>query len=72
MRLRLTILLGNEAMQTGADVIQSLRDSLKGEESLPLEPGVGGVLWDENGNTVGKWEVVADTLDESTGPLLVK
>jgi hypothetical protein len=60
MKLKLEIKLGNDAMQTGAEVLASLADSLKGEEELPLEVGVGGVLWDVNGNTVGKWAVVED------------
>ena len=58
MTFTLRIELGNDAMQSGADVIRSIRDSFKGEEDLPLEVGVGGRLWDVNGNTVGSWEVV--------------
>lgn len=57
MIFQLEIKLGNDAMQTGFDVIRAIQDSLKGEESLPLEVGVGGVLWDSNGNSVGQWEV---------------
>lgn len=41
MKFTLEINLGNDAMQTGTDII------------------VGGVLWDVNGNTVGKWKVVS-------------
>jgi hypothetical protein len=37
MKFTLEIDLGNDAMQTGTDVIKSIRESLKGEESLPLD-----------------------------------
>lgn len=57
MKLTLEIELGDEAMLTGNDVINSLRDSLKGESRLALEPGVGGALWTVRGDTVGKWTV---------------
>jgi hypothetical protein len=61
MKFVLEVELGNDAMQTGSDVLNALSDSLKDEETLPLEVGVGGRLWDENGNTVGKWEVIGET-----------
>jgi hypothetical protein len=57
MKFTLEIELGNDAMMTGADVIKSLKNSLKDEEELPLDEGTAGMLWDENGNTVGKWSV---------------
>ena len=60
MKFVLEIELGNDAMQTGADVIKAIRESLKDEESLPLDIGTAGSLWDENGNTVGGWEVKRD------------
>jgi hypothetical protein len=60
VKFTLEIELGNDAMQTGRDVLNALRESLKGEEPLPLETGVGGRLWDVNGNLVGKWEVTED------------
>ena len=60
MKFTLEIELGNDAMQTGADVIKAIRESLKDEESLPLDIGTAGSLWDENGNTVGKYEVRRD------------
>ena len=47
-------------MQSGADVIKAIRESLKGEERLPLDIGTAGRLWDENGNLVGGWEVKRD------------
>jgi hypothetical protein len=48
------------AIQTGADIIRSIKASFEGEESLPLEVGVAGALWDVSGNTVGKWAVIKD------------
>jgi hypothetical protein len=57
MKFLLEIDLGNDAMQTVGDVLNAVRDSLKNEEPLPLEVGIGGHLWDKNGNKVGKWEV---------------
>ena len=58
MQFTLTIELGNQAMQTGSDVIKSIRESLKGEEELEFDREVSGRLWDENGNIVGHWEAV--------------
>ncbi|HEX5426541.1 MAG TPA: hypothetical protein VFW94_23540 [Candidatus Acidoferrales bacterium] len=66
MNFQLSITLGNDAMQTGEDVIRALFDSLKGEAHLPLGVGVGGVLWDVNGNTVGRWEVTDDAPAQPT------
>ncbi len=57
MRFRLESELDNDAMQTGADVIKAIQESLKGEEKLKLEEGTAGILWDESGNIVGKWQV---------------
>jgi hypothetical protein len=56
MKFTLEIEMGNDAMQTGADVIKSIRESLKGEEELEFDRPVSGRLWDKNGNLVGKWE----------------
>lgn len=60
MKFVLEIELGNDAMQNGTDVIKAIRESLKGEESLPLDEGTAGRLWDENGNLVGSWKVIED------------
>lgn len=60
MKFILEIELGNDAMQTGEDVIRSLFDSMKGEAEMKLDIGVAGRLWDVNGNIVGKWEVKQD------------
>jgi hypothetical protein len=62
MKFTLEIDLGNDAMQTGTDVIKSIRESLKGEESLPLDEGTAGILWDVNGNKVGSWKATEDSL----------
>jgi hypothetical protein len=59
MKFMLEIEITDE-MKTGATVIKSLRDSLKHEEKLLLEPGVGGLLWAQSGETVGKWIVIDD------------
>jgi len=61
MTFTLKIELGNDAMESLADVgamVGRLADRLKRDHS---EPGVGdgGKLIDINGNTVGKWEVVS-------------
>jgi hypothetical protein len=60
MKFTLEIELEDDAMQTGTDVIKSIRESLKGEESLPLDEGTAGILWDVNGNIVGSWKVSED------------
>ena len=47
----LKITLGNEAMQTRADIAQALKDVIK-----KLNSGRdGGYIMDENGNTVGEF-----------------
>ncbi len=49
----LQILLGNDAMQTGEDVARALH-----EVASNLEWGfLGGMIYDDNGNRVGQWEV---------------
>lgn len=57
----LTIRLGNDAMQTSADVAGAINAAvydLQGEQGgyEPLTPG-NGPIYDVNGNRVGKWEV---------------
>ena len=59
MRFRLQILLGNDAMKTGADVRAKLADLAKDERG-PIafaELGDQGLIRDDNGNTVGFWKV---------------
>lgn len=60
MRFKLEIDLGNDAMQTGADVAQALGTVQHRIEDLliPLRDGLGGPVKDGNGNTLGSWEVV--------------
>lgn len=60
MDFKLTLRLGNAAMQTGEDVANVLEraatyiaDYYAGE----LEDGAGMSLLDQNGNNVGAWEV---------------
>ena len=58
MKFTLNIELGNDAMQTGADISDALHklagkvygfdDAIEGER---------GVIMDTNGNKVGEWEV---------------
>lgn len=67
MVFSLRIELGNEAMQTGADIAGALHE-LAGRVATFAEdtnydrgrgwPGTAGPIRDVNGNTVGSWEVV--------------
>lgn len=60
---RLTIELGNDAMQTGGDVADALRklaDQVDTRRGGQFNDGFaeGGNVRDDNGNTVGSWSVV--------------
>ena len=66
MEFKLTIELGNAAMQTALDVSESVASSLDVGYDAELTDGMEGRMRDLNGNTVGRWEVVAD--DELTTP----
>lgn len=67
MRFTLEIELGNEAMQTQADVREAIRKTFSVEaESITLYPRDGQIIRDLNGNTVGKWEVT-ETPAEAAG-----
>ena len=56
----LTLKLGNEAMQTAADIADALRRAASWlEEYAAIEDGESVSLLDQNGNYVGKWEVSA-------------
>ena len=60
MKFSLQIRLGNDAMQTPADVahaMQPIHDFLEGLQTWPDE---GGFIQDLNGNLVGTWVVKAD------------
>lgn len=52
-RFTLTIELGNDAMQTGADIADALRRVAARQEEW--ERGTDGAIRDENGNTVGRY-----------------
>jgi hypothetical protein len=60
---KLTIELGNDAMQTENDVARVMREWIRrntGQGSgaqFSMQPGRSGVIRDENGNKVGRWEV---------------
>jgi len=56
MQLTITIELGNDAMQDGYDAFQALAKS-----GIAQNKGqVGdGTIRDDNGNTVGEWEISA-------------
>jgi len=61
MRLIITIELGNDAMHSAPDVIESLTHSrLAAPDPEPLNQGETGNLYDRNGNKVGTWMVVCD------------
>lgn len=58
----LTIELGNDAMRNGSDLAHALHEvagRLDGTMAVDL-PGTEGRIRDENGNTVGRWEVRDD------------
>ena len=61
MQLTLEIKLGNDAMQTTSDVqlaiAQSLRKFVVNEKRILFQADDTGTLMDENGNTVGRWEI---------------
>lgn len=64
MKFTLEIELGNDAMQTQGDVRGALakvsrRLDYYGTAESVLTVGQYDVICDENGNTVGKWEVTA-------------
>jgi hypothetical protein len=61
-KFTLEITLGNDAMQTPADVRNALRkvaDRLERDQDAysPFEGEDSGKIMDGNGNSVGKWEV---------------
>lgn len=57
MKFKLEIELGNEAMHGYHDIFAAIRQ-IKITD-LGIKPGHGAPIRDENGNTVGKWEVTA-------------
>lgn len=57
MYFQLIIELGNDAMQDGTDVANVLRVLSNKLETCGFENDIVGTVRDENGNTVGRWEV---------------
>lgn len=69
MNLAISIELGNDAMQTPRDVADALEKALlRGPSAAhePLATGDEGIVRDFNGNTVGRWAVVATSGDRDT------
>lgn len=61
---RLTIELGNEAMQSGADVSEAIVKAIPLgtlDMNAAMVSGDAGPIRDVNGNTVGRWYVEAVT-----------
>ena len=58
MKIKISLETGNEAMLCGIDVSMALQDASVdiGAAVDKGRPDTGKIL-DENGNTVGKWEV---------------
>ncbi|WP_406245864.1 hypothetical protein ACI7YT_12550 [Microbacterium sp. M] len=60
---RLTITLGNDAMQTGNDIADALSESSAqlagryGVDYLDEWTGLGAGIFDANGNRVGRWGI---------------
>jgi len=71
MEFKLTITLGNDAMQTPEDIgraliatADKLKDGIGGIlcfSDTPITTAEAGVIRDVNGNKVGKWEVTEKT-----------
>lgn len=58
MQFTLSIELGNDVMQTPSEVAAALgRVSEKLARRGEFYPDEGGVLMDENGNSVGAWHI---------------
>jgi len=60
MRLTLQIDLGNDGMQTAADVLAAINRSMNYPQLATMGAGDSEAIRDGNGNTVGAWEVVGD------------
>jgi hypothetical protein len=56
-QFKLTIALGNDAMQSSYDIADALRATAdKIENIYTIHSGSTGKVIDANGNTVGQWE----------------
>lgn len=62
MKLVIEVELGNDAMQSAADAAVSINEALVRQSASaydPLNEHETGSIHDDNGNTVGTWEVVS-------------
>jgi hypothetical protein len=61
-RIVIEVSLGNETMQTSADVGEAVNRAMVGIDALnifePMTPDATGVVTDMNGNSVGTWKVI--------------
>lgn len=58
MKFKLEIELGNDAMQSGRDVADALNNVAFQLQDVTMRlEEMGGMVVDENGNTVGAWQV---------------
>lgn len=58
LELRIVIRLGNDAMQSGADVAAALRAIAADVDAHDtMVPTHAATVWDVNGNRVGQWKV---------------
>jgi len=59
MRFELHIELGNDRMKTISDIVRALKKTAE-KVAVYAKPllGEGGRIMDENGNSVGHWEIV--------------
>jgi len=57
------IVLGNDAMQTAADVAEALRRLADRLEAYSHDGALLGRIYDTNGNCVGSWECVGGWKD---------
>lgn len=64
MKFVLVVTLGNEAMQTPADLLQAIRRTrffaAANTDTTPIEVGEAGKIFDRNGNFVGAFHVEED------------
>ena len=58
MKIQIEIVLGNDSMETPADLSESIRTELnKLHQFLPLMKHMDGFIRDGHGNTIGTWWV---------------
>lgn len=59
MEFTLTIMLGNEAMQTGVEIADALRKVADHVQNVGYGTSdIEGKIRDENGNTVGSYQTI--------------